>query len=784
MNLSWHAISHFLVASVAAAALLVAAAARPAAAQELIDIDPTALSSHPRDFYVSDDTLYFTAGPADAPLLWFTTGGSAEPATSGAAAAHATHSDAAAYPRNRPSAVASGGPSDMVFIGTVNGLDILAGTDSTTGRELWRFDGTDYALIEDIVPGQESSLPAIPVATTHQGMVYFFGANGSHGNDLYRTDGLTVEYPRRGMLSTSDPVPDAFMSNGDALYMYTITQTPLTEPDDSRRLWRYFDGNVASLTYARPFASYGGKIWGVGGSLAQGAELWSSDNLTEQVQDLMPGTRSAYAERFWEGSAGVYVGARYGHVNLIDEDGTVTSQWTTSIRDGIIEKFVAGDVTYMKLVERGKHTIPDKTLLYSNKNPSSSLTSTINFYEDDRVSYNDGLYVALPLQDGHSQLYRSRGGPFDRVSTLPAPYTVHEIVAADDRIYVGVEHATEPGVTKLWGYNDPWTSPVIADSTAFSNPRNLTPGDSVVFFIAEDAVEGAEVWMARGPQTAIRAHRISSVAPGDDSTAIRAMTAVGDELYFAGWRDGQWAAYHFDGTTTHQLVAPADFETNPNLFAVVGDDVYFYGDVPGNESDGIYRAEQGTAVLHVALPRPLRRLVSFDEALYFVSTDAGAGTELWSYDGHSVTVTDLAPGPDSSDPRELFVTRDRRMLYFIAEDGLHGREVFRMKAVSNVDTDEVAPQHGEAGLNVEPAFPNPFSHFARVVVRGDPTERVVVDVYDILGRRVKRLHSGYMGADGRAELELDGSGMAPGVYVIAARTETGQTAATRVVLTR
>src|SRR3984957_5673602 len=78
---------------------------------------------------------------------------------------------------------------------TLGGYVYFAATDGpngTTGRELWRTDGTaaGTTLVKDINPGAADSSPVLlAVAGTN---LYFMANDGVHGTELWKSDGTSA----------------------------------------------------------------------------------------------------------------------------------------------------------------------------------------------------------------------------------------------------------------------------------------------------------------------------------------------------------------------------------------------------------------------------------------------------------------------------------------------------------------------------------------------------------------------------------------------------------------
>jgi hypothetical protein len=84
-----------------------------------------------------------------------------------------------------------------------------------------------------------------------------------------------------------------------------------------------------------------------------------------------------------------------------------------------------------------------------------------------------------------------------------------------------------------------------------------------------------------------------------------------------------------------------------------------------------------------------------------------------------------------------------------------------------------------SGFRVSNVFPNPFVREATIEVAVDQTQQVDVLVYDILGRQVGSVFSGFLTSGTSQPLKVSGDGMPAGTYIVRVSGETF--AATRVV---
>lgn len=220
------------------------------------------------------------------------------------------------------------------------------------------------------------------------------------------------------------------------------------------------------------------------------------------------------------------------------------------------------------------------------------------------------------------------------------------------------------------------------------NPRNFITMGGHVYFLANDAAYGQELWKSDG--TTGGTAMLMDLTPGPDSSRIGNLTVAGDVFYFTSgdggmlWRSDGTAA----GTVSLDAVGAAT-GTVPTRFAelkVMNGILYFGG---GSDRE-LWRTDwtsAGTRMVRDILPgnpgsNP-RRLTVVGSTLYFVADTLEAGSELWKSDGTeagTVMVKDIAPGQSSGLVTGTFTTRlagAGGLVFFAASTAGAGVELWR-----------------------------------------------------------------------------------------------------------
>ncbi|TVZ56146.1 putative secreted protein (Por secretion system target) [Lutibacter sp. Hel_I_33_5] len=196
---------------------------------------------------------------------------------------------------------------------------------------------------------------------------------------------------------------------------------------------------------------------------------------------------------------------------------------------------------------------------------------------------------------------------------------------------------TETGTLLVKAFNRiPGISNSLNSFTAFKNK---------IYFTAYDSLKGVELWVSDGTEAGTI--MLKDIMPGDGEShsGVGGLTVVGNELFFAA-NDG-----------------------------VNGSELW--------KTDG---TEAGTIMVKDIKPgdsgSSLNYLRNVNGTLYFSANDGTHGQELWKSNGTeagTVLIKDIIVGTvnfkSGSAPKDLIAAGNT--LYFIADDGVHGSELWK-----------------------------------------------------------------------------------------------------------
>lgn len=294
------------------------------------------------------------------------------------------------------------------------------------------------------------------------------------------------------------------------------------------------------------------------------------------------------------------------------------------------------------------------------------------------TNFDGLLYFAATDDDDDTELWRSDGtvsGTF-RIKDLRPIYSSDPsyLTPTDNLLFFLARSAVSYGI-KLW------VSDGTADGTLsfdnLSDVSELTAVANILYFSANDGVNGEELWRSDG--TEIGTYMVKNIHPSGSSN-IANMTNVNGLLYFAA-SDGTNGSelWQSDGTVDGTFMVkdihstadstPTEFEPmNGVLYFSASDDSY------GQElwrsdgtEDGTFMVKDIVAGIDSGSPTAL---TAVNNLLFFVSDG-----ELWVSDGTGAgtQLLDFAPSVQSF-PAEL--TAFNNLLYFQADNGTDGVELW------------------------------------------------------------------------------------------------------------
>ena len=309
--------------------------------------------------------------------------------------------------------------------------------------------------------------------------------------------------------------------------------------------------------------------------------------------------------------------------------------------------------------------------------------------------------------------------------------TVADVLAVGDTIFFSRVNNWdwEPYHWELWKSDgtDAGTTMLKAFPTVAVNTGQFTRVGTTLFFVVTDS-DSSALWKSDGTEAGTVMVKEIGQTPHSGPSDLK---AVGDTLFF----DGPGGFWRSDGTADGTMVVAS---TSLGRATLVGDTFFFVGNdgVHGQElwksdgtdagttmvkdinpgflpsvpayitdfggvaifrasdragDDGLWRSdgtEAGTTMIKKVAPSVGCPPWSADYAtangtLYFAGDDGVNGVELWRTDGTpdgTTMVKEIRPGfdglsPRSSDPCDL--TDVSGTIYFIADDGVHGRQLWR-----------------------------------------------------------------------------------------------------------
>ncbi len=565
----------------------------------------------------------------------------------------------------------------LYFSANGTNTDGTSGTDPV-GRELFRTKGVTNAHVnvKDLQLGPTGSDPASLVVsgpTTGSsltlGTLFFVASTTNEGRELYTSDGTLDD---AGTVLVKDIKTGPGSPNIANITPIIINTTPAAAPTISNRVVFSADNGV------------------------DGNELWISDgtaNETKMLKNITPEDTNTPDP---DGSIlANFVSLSSSLVVFTKEDATTgnLSLWRT---DGIALNNAAGTVQIEDFLTE---TAPATAAVSAKqfRNPVL-ISSTLYFMMGD-----DELWKTNGVDDvGTVLVHRFRpgtsGSAAQNFAQLANGKAVFSATTSDEGAEPWMTDGT-PGGTAL-------LKNLFAGSTG-SYPQNFTAGaGDLFFFTAEESADNREIFVSDGSTTSL----LKEINPTGTSAPENLFWNNGT-LYFSARNDDTNSELWISNGTPAGTVLLKDLNTDsfgdmtvpssPGGFAAIDNVVYFAAteNLTGRELYKTNGTAGGTVIVKdisasagndsnpeemVVMPT-----TGVTRKLYFIASGSGGlngvqetGRELWKSDGTdagTVVVKDIRAGAadaiDGSKP--AYLTLMNNMLFFVADDGVNGRELWK-----------------------------------------------------------------------------------------------------------
>jgi ELWxxDGT repeat protein len=607
----------------------------------------------------------------------------------------------------------SSSPSTGAAVGGYFYFAASDGTNGSTGRELWRTDGTPggTTLVKDINPGAGDSLPQNIIAAG--GNVLFLATDGIHGQQLWKSDGTAAGTIPITSLGTNAAITQLLPVGSGACYIvqyggaFSITNI----------LFRT-DGTVANtFALTGPGAlmstNYSTGSLDVSGStvLYQTLDYYTVYQSTNSLWSFSGDGPYTLFELTTQPSAINYakiVGTNCyfvaGNTNYSAYGGTVNFYGGYSCN---VTNYYTQQPLWRVSLYGGPAEIADASPWASGQQYSGPQCGS---YSGGPGYYASGLttlavvnkhlfysyFYAPPSPLGQNYTY----GPLLAIGESGSPVTIVPNDAPRGESFLGAIGAN----IYYWDYNNPGTIYQTDGASAGVAALNLaslgfSPSDflqvSSRFFFLDGYGSGSLSW-AVTDLTPAGTSRFMTSSPSIYGLAEPIYLGALGNLAFFHNPDPQLGdePYRSDGTTSGTFllkdIAPGT-NNAPPINGVASGGVFYF--TLGSSATGaeLWRSDgtaAGTFLLKDIYPgtnsSSPAQLTPCNGLLYFSANDGSHGPELWRSDGTAAgtyMVKDIRPGAARSNPTNLTVSGSE--LFFVADDGSHGAELWVSDGTSN-----------------------------------------------------------------------------------------------------
>jgi ELWxxDGT repeat protein len=409
-----------------------------------------------------------------------------------------------------------------------------------------------------------------------------------------------------------------------------------------------------------------------------GQELWKTDGTetgTAMVKDIHPGTAGSLITNLTEMNGILYFiscdedeHASFGvNAKLWKSNGTESG--TVMIKELIVGGIAAGALQLQNI----------NNTLYLVK---SDDTHGYELWKSNGTS--SGTVLVKDIQDGSEGSYPSN------------------FIDVNGTLYFSAYE--EVNGKELWKSNGTSTTTMmvknISSGSNWSNPSNFIDVNGTLYFTADDGINGTELWKSNG--TGNGTMMVKDIKNGNengtDSSNPSNMLDINGTLYFTandGYGIKLWKS---DGTEQGTVIVKDTLDEMSNFTEMNGT---LYLSASGNDSrnelwksDGtevgtmmvkdintkIFSTIMGDEGTYSSYPN---NLLSIGDTLYFTADDGYHGREVWKSNGTvsgTVMLKDISPYNTNMIGS---LAEFNGTLYFREDDGVHGSEVWKSNGTTS-----------------------------------------------------------------------------------------------------
>lgn len=617
---------------------------------------------------------------------------------------------------------------------TLDGDVLFVMDDHIHGPELWRTDGTvtGTVMVKDINPGPTGSNPK--ELTLVNGIVYFYADDGTNGQELWRSDGTAagtyiVANINPGKADgVGGSISSPFITSINGILYFNGTSSgydqELWRSDGTAQgTYRLKDSNTGLPAFYPQFlAVTGNRLYFIAADHNSRYTLWTSDGTTGGTLQVN-GTSAGFNNGIPAGSLvsagnGIYFQANNGSQNLLCY--ADAGQHVQTITDSLLSR---SDTQVSQPVPFGNAAVFSASVFSGDSNTkgvylygvSGSSLSQLMRLGDLGVAQTPGLAAAgkhmffigpgttLWVTDGTSGGTRQLGSKsaFVDIQFVTSSSAVPTQLDDPNVIYFLAGASSNPSIWRSDG-TDAGTYLFATTNPSFVSSAMAARQGKLYYADGRFSDTGWEPWISDG--TSAGTHLLADLIPGPDESQPLGFALAGNRVYFSA----------LSATTGNRGPVVSDGTTNGTYSLNKGDAVVntasanpafmtpFLNSLLFTANDGVHQWQpwitdgtaNGTRMLALITPASVQSNVNssgsyvpLGNLAVFQADDGVHGMEPWVTDGTTggtQLLRDINPGSATSSPSYVFDSAViNNVLYFTADDGSHGNELWRTDATAS-----------------------------------------------------------------------------------------------------